>query len=256
MRTILDKNIIIFHHVNFSYSDELIIENADFDIKQGEFVSIIGPNGGGKSTMVKLILGQLKPQTGYVTVFGQKPSESRSRIGYMPQHISFDRKFPITVKEVVAMGIIDRCRFGIFSKASRQKINETLERLDLVDIKNSAFSELSGGQRQRVLIARALVSDPEILILDEPTNNVDPAVASNFYHMLRKLQGDMTIITVSHDLGFVAENVEKVLCVNRKVHIHPVSELNSEIIDEVYGSPHKLIRHDHCHGGHNCNHEA
>ncbi len=242
--------VVNFNCVSFMYEDNTVLDGADFSIGRLEHVSIIGPNGGGKSTLLKLMLGLLQPVKGKVAVLGKSPQEARRQIGYMPQYSQFDTLFPVTVLDVVLMGMVERSGFGGYRKKHKVKALAALAEMGMQDVAKEQFSSLSGGQRQRVLIARAIVGEPEILLLDEPTNNIDPAMEKQFYETVSRLAKRMTVITVSHDLGFVSANVDKVICVNRFVRIHPVADLDSALIDEVYGSPHKIVRHDKCSGGH------
>ena len=249
------KNIIEFKDVDFSYNDHLVIESANFAIHESESVSLVGPNGGGKSTILKMILGQLKPSKGTVTVLGTTPAAARMRIGYMPQFLSYDSKFPISVMDVVLTARIAGKRFGFYSKEDRRLAMDGLEKMQVANLADRQFSDLSGGERQRVLVARALACQPEILLLDEPTANVDPAVEEEFNKILKKLVSEMAIVTVSHDLGFVGRMVDHVICVNRQVQVHPTTELTGELISEIYGSNMHMVRHDHnCHDhdGHGC----
>lgn len=247
--------IIKIKNLNFSYNDNPVLENVNLEIGKGELASIVGPNGGGKTTLLKLILGLLKPVSGTLEVFGMPPEKARREIGYMPQHAQLDPQFPISVLDVVIMGRIDLCGKGIFGGFPRQAVTlakEALAEVGLADHAQKSFSKLSGGQRQRVLIARALCSEPKLLLLDEPTSNIDPRSEENLYATLTELNQKMTILLVSHDLGFVSQIVKSVICVNRQVIIHPTSKINGTIIKEIYGGDFNLIRHDHrCdHTGH------
>jgi zinc transport system ATP-binding protein len=247
--------IINISKLNFSYNDNPVLENVNLEIVKGELASIVGPNGGGKTTLLKLILGLLKPVSGSLEIFGMTPAKARRKIGYMPQHAQLDPQFPISVLDVVLMGQIDLCGKGLFGGFPRRAATlakEALAEVGLAEHTQKSFSELSGGQRQRVLIARALCSEPELLLLDEPTSNIDPRSEENLYATLTKLNRKMTILLVSHDLGFVSQIVKSVICVNRQVIIHPTSKINGTIIKEIYGGDFNLIRHDHrCdHTGH------
>ncbi len=250
-----DSPVIKINQLNFSYHENPVLENVNLEIVKGELASIVGPNGGGKTTLLKLILGLLKPVSGSLEIFGRSPEKSRQKIGYMPQHAQLDPQFPISVLDVVLMGQIDLCSkglFGGFPQPATTLAKEALAEVGLGGYAKKSFSELSGGQRQRVLIARALCIEPELLLLDEPTSNIDPRSEENLYATLTKLNRKMTILLVSHDLGFVSQIVKSVICVNRQVIIHPTSKINGTIIKEIYGGDFNLIRHDHrCdHTGH------
>jgi zinc transport system ATP-binding protein len=231
--------------VSFSYDGFPVLDQVDIEIPQGDFVSVVGPNGGGKTTLLRLILGLVRPNRGTVRVFGEPPEYSRGRIGYLPQHTKFDPTFPVSVMDVVLMGRLGQTKaLGPFSKKDRQIAQSKLEEAGIYQLRNKAFASLSGGQRQRVLIARALASDPEILLLDEPTSHLDRLVEGHFYELLRKLNDRLTIVMVSHDLGFVSQFVKTVLCVKNHVYMHPTSEITGEIINAIYGSPMRIVRHD------------
>ncbi|MFH1830693.1 MAG: ABC transporter ATP-binding protein [Pseudomonadota bacterium] len=236
---------ICLRDVSFSFDDSPVIEGAELCIDELSFVSIVGPNGGGKTTLLKLMLGMLKPTSGTVRIFGKDPKDARRQIGYLPQSAQFDPHFPISVMDVVLTGRLGTSQTGFCCTCVDRSIAEkALDDVGLLETKNKSFSTLSGGQRQRVLIARALACEPRMLMLDEPTANLDRLVESRLYELLTSLSKRLTIILVSHDLGFVSRFVERVVCVNRNVHIHPTSELTSEIINEMYGRDVKLVRHD------------
>lgn len=244
------NSIIKFENVDFAYDSQLVLSDVNFSIGEKEHISVIGPNGGGKSTMLKLMLGLLKPSAGKISMVGKSPETARQLIGYMPQYSQFDSLFPVSVLDVVLMGVVEFSSIGRYKKKYKEMAMKALEELDLADLAERQFSDLSGGQRQRVLIARAIVGEPKLLLLDEPTNNIDPAMEKQLYSTINKLVQRMTVVTVSHDLGFVADSVDRVLCVNRSVHIHPVSALDNNLISNVYGAPHKMVHHDVCEGGH------
>lgn len=246
--------VVCFKGVSFRYGRTLVIEDADFDIYAGESVCVVGPNGGGKSTLLKLMLGLLKPDEGAIHVFGKSATAGRSRVGYVPQHIEFDPLFPVTALDVALMGRLSGSTFGFVSRADRIAAYEALEKMGLAEKAKAPFASLSGGQRQAVLIARALVAKADLLLLDEPTAHVDVAAEERLMRSLKALEDSLTVITVSHDLAFVSRSVPKVVCVNRCVHVHPTSELNSERIRQLYGHDVRMVQHDHehldSHGGH------
>jgi zinc transport system ATP-binding protein len=225
-----DKNIITFENVYFSYNKAPVLENVSFQVKELSSVCILGPNGGGKSTLLKLILGLIKPVSGKIRVLGAPPEKVRRRIGYMPQYTSFDPFFPIRVMDIVLMGRLEQHWLGAYSRKDKEAAWRTLELLSLEDVVNKNFSSLSGGQRQRVLIARALASEPEILLLDEPTANIDPGFEIDLQKTLEILSRKVTILTVSHDVGFVSKQYKNVLCVNRTVIKHPTGKIKGEMI--------------------------
>ena len=237
--------VIELENVWFAYNGSFVLEDVDLLVNERDFLSIVGPNAGGKTTILRLILGLIKPTRGSVKVFGNSPVKARPRIGYMPQHTSLDPLFPVSVLDVVLMGRLGTgTHFGFHKNADREAAAQALKRVELYDIRHRPFSELSGGQSQRVLIARALVSGPELLLLDEPTANVDIAVETELYDLLDQLNKKMTIVLVTHDLGFVSRYVKNVACVNRRVVGHPTCEISGEMINEIYGSDVHIIRHD------------
>ena len=246
--------VVCFDTVSFSYGRSLIVEDADFDIYKGESVCVVGPNGGGKSTLLKLMLGLLTPDAGTVHLFGETTRRARSRVGYVPQHIECDPLFPVSSLDVALMGRLHRGSLGFVSKADRAAALDALDKMGLADQAKQPFASLSGGQRQGVLIARALAAEAELLLLDEPTAHVDVAAEERLMHSLKALGSELTIITVSHDLAFVSRSVPKVVCVNRCVHVHPTTKLTEERIRELYGHEVRMVQHDHehldSHGGH------
>jgi zinc transport system ATP-binding protein len=238
--------VVSIEKLDFAYDGRAVLAGVNLKIREHEFVSIVGPNGGGKSTLLKLILGLLHPQKGSVKVFGEAPERARPRIGYLPQHAHHDPQFPTTCIEVVLMGRLGaRVSLGPFKKKDKEKAREALENVGLADLAGRSFSDISGGQRQRVLIARALVAEPELLLLDEPTSHIDVVAVNEFYELMEKINERLTIAIVSHDIGFVSSRIESVVCVNREVVVHPTSELTGETLQEIYGTDIRLVRHDH-----------
>lgn len=245
-------SIIKIEKMRFAYYNEIpVLEDVNLEILANRSACIVGPNGGGKTTLLKLILGLLHPTSGKIEVFGSTPEKARTKIGYVPQYTAFDPMFPVSVMDVALMGRMEKHRFGFYSKADREKVLEIFDEIGASNLKDRSFSELSGGQRQRILIARALVSDPGLLLLDEPTANIDPAVEEQIFDILRKLENKLTILTVTHDLGFVSSIFQTAICVNRKIVIHPTSQMTGERIQEIYGRKIRMIHHDHDCGGHN-----
>jgi len=241
-----DVPVVSLEHVFFSYNGLSVLENVSMTLCERDFLCVVGPNAGGKTTLLRLIMGLEKPVRGTVRIFGQPPEKVRERIGYMPQHVRLDPQFPVNVADVVLMGRLGTThRFGPYSTADKTAAEEALRNVEMADLRNRPFAELSGGQRQRVLIARALVSDPDLLLLDEPTANVDAVIETELYDLLQQLNERVTIILVTHDLGFVSRYVKSVACVNRQVVVHPTSEITGEMINEIYGCDMRMVRHDH-----------
>jgi len=226
------------------YDDVSVLESIALSVFQHDFLGIIGPNGGGKSTLLKVILGLVKPFRGSVSVFGQPPEQSRSQIGYVAQHYAFDRDFPVSVWEVVMMGRYGKT--GLFRRYSRNDwaaVEKTLIRVGMLNYRNEQIGRLSGGQQQRVFIARALVTEPKLLLLDEPTASIDPAMQTQFYEMLQDLKQSLAIVMVSHDVGAVSVYVDKIACLNRQLFYHGSKEITPEVLEATYQCPVQLIAH-------------
>jgi len=226
------------------YDGVAALEGVSIAIEEKDFIGIIGPNGGGKSTLLKVMLGLLEPSRGKVEILGLPPKKNASKIGYVAQYRSFDRNFPINVWNVVLMGRLKHA--GLlrgYRKEDFQAAAEALERVEMLDLKERHISELSGGQQQRVLIARALVTEPKLLLLDEPMSNVDSAVQTGFYDLLAQLNEQMAIIMVSHDISAVSLHVKKVACLNKKLYYHGTGQLTSEDLEATYQCPVELIAH-------------
>jgi zinc transport system ATP-binding protein len=220
--------------VSFSYSKEKVLKNITFSVQKGEFVAIIGPNGGGKSTLVKLIMGELKPDSGEIKLFGEEPKDVASRVGYVPQNTDVNLNFPIRVIDVVMMGnlnkhnthrtLLDRVLPFRYSEGEKRCAFSTLEKVGMEEFLYRNIGELSGGQRQRVMIARALCSHPEILILDEPTSSIDIEGQKQIFSLLKELNQEITILVVSHDIATIANYSNKIIYINRESFYHDLSE--------------------------------
>lgn len=238
----MPEKIVAFSDVDFAYAETQILESVSFEVEKGSFVSVIGPNGGGKTTLVKLMIGLLQPTHGKIRLFGKQPQQSRRRVGYVPQYTTFDPQFPITVMDIVLMGRLGRL-MGFYTKQDRRKAREALETVDLAQVSRSQFSKLSGGQRQRILIARALATEPDILVLDEPTSNVDVGVELRLSTLMEELNKSLTVILITHDLGFASSLVDTLLCVNKRAFIHPTSEVTEEMIRNLYDADVRYVEH-------------
>ena len=206
--------VIGLEKVSFKYDQDWILKDIDLSVKKKDFLGIVGPNGGGKTTLLKIILGLLKPSKGKVRTSGV--------ISYVPQYLTFDKYHPVSVEDVVLMGLLDKMSAGlIHSKQNHEKANDIMDTMGILGVKNKRFGELSGGQRQRVLIARAVINGPDILILDEPTANIDKAAQETVQRLLVKLNEKITLLMVSHHFDFITSDVNKVICVDKTMHIHP-----------------------------------
>jgi len=236
------STVIDIKDVSLSYGQISVLRNVCLQIGAEEFFGIIGPNAAGKSTLLKVLLGLIKPDRGTVKVFGDEPEKSRSRIGYVPQHPGFRRDFPITVAEVVKLG-----QLGSAHSLTELpvKLKAAMDAVALHDIAGRQIATLSGGQLQRVLIARALACAPEILILDEPTANIDLRAEEDIFSLLKQYNKHMTIIVVSHDIGFISGYVHRVACLNRTLVCHRTEDISGKTIEQLYGAPIKMIDHHH-----------
>lgn len=248
-----NPSAVSIQDVNFQIGNQKILENITFSIPQGEYVGIIGPNGGGKTTLLKIILGLTKATSGKVTILGkssQRP-EVKRRIGYVPQKASqADAQFPATVEEVVRSGRTPKIGLFHYLKAKdKAAVKKALEISGIYHLRQRLMSKLSGGERQKVYIARALAAEPDILILDEPTIAIDVASQDQFYQFLgslNKLQ-KLTVIIVSHDIDVVAKEVSSVVCLNRGLVCHgtPAQFIKDEYLEKLYGKKVKFILHGH-----------
>ncbi|CAO0824847.1 putative metal transport system ATP-binding protein CPn_0542/CP_0210/CPj0542/CpB0563 [Desulfarculales bacterium] len=230
----------------FAYNGEQVLSGVNLTVAPRDFAAVVGPNGGGKTTLLKLILGLLTPSAGRLLVLSQPPASARTRIGYMPQHPKMDYSFPVTVQDVVLMGRLG-CGGGLgrYRRADHQAARRALGQVGLADLNDRPFHDLSGGQRQRVLIARALAGEPRLLLLDEPTANVDVRGEREVFELLKELNQSIAVVVVSHDLGFVSPYVQNVICVNRRVVSHPTSQVTGQVIADIYGGEVNMVRHDH-----------
>ncbi len=227
--------IIEIKSLDFAYNGEVVLEDVNLIVRQKDFVAIIGPNGGGKTTLLKLVLGLLTPLKGTIRVDGKFPQEASPCIGYVPQDVHMNRSFPITAIDVVLMGKLDpKERLSRRSTANRREALAALERMEMAAHADKKIGLLSGGQRQRVFIARALITKPKLLILDEPTASIDTKGQADFYRLLKELNQDITVLVVSHDLLVVSRYVKSVACVNKKLHYHDQAEITGEMLETMY----------------------
>ena len=207
----------------FKYDKEWVLENINFELEDKEFMAIIGPNGGGKTTLLKLLLGFLTPTKGEIKIYNKPPKENREIIGYVPQHTNFSLDLPITVFDIVLQGRLKKGKF-FYSKEDKEKAKEILNSLNIYNLANKKIKDLSGGQRQKVLIARALVSEPKILMMDEPTSAIDPKGQKEILDMIESF--NITRIVVSHDIKILLRNVDKIAYIHKKAIIHEGPKLN------------------------------
>lgn len=243
-------------NLNFNVRGQSILSNISLEIYNGEYVAIIGPNGGGKTTLIRILLGLDTPTEGSVKLYGKKITNFKewSKIGYVPQRASLvDENFPATVEDIVNMGRVSkRSFFKGMSEEDKNAVKDAMIKMDVLKLKNKMVGILSGGQRQRVMIARALASNPEILILDEPNTGVDMVSQKNFYALLAKLnrEENITIVFITHDIGVIADDIGRLFTINQKATIcnNPKEALSCEDMSELYGIEAHLIhnhRHEH-----------
>ena len=230
--------------VSFAYDHQPVLVDVDLIVAENELLGLIGPNGGGKSTLIKLAAGLLKPDSGTVRVCGRSPSAARQEIGYVPQFAGFERDFPITVAQAVQLGRLGSG--GLRWRADdRHAADRAMAETRLEALQNRPISDLSGGELQRVLIARALAGEPKLLLLDEPTSNLDQRAEEDILLLLARLSERMAVILVTHDVGFVAGGVQRVACVNRTLLCHDTRGLTGDAIEALYGHSVRLVHHDH-----------
>lgn len=247
------KNCLEVKNINFKYGQSPVLENISFDVEEGDYLGVIGPNGGGKTTLLKIILGLLKPDTGKVLLFGKNIEQlkDRSSIGYVPQKSSQSEVlYPATVEEIVKSG--RTARVGLFKKFSpedRDAVARAMKITDIAKYKDRLITHLSGGERQKVFIARALAGSPKILILDEPTVAVDIAAQEKFYNFLSNLNRKLglTIVFVTHDVDVITKEAKTILCLNRALVCHGCSRdiMVDEYLEKIYGKKVKHVTHEH-----------
>jgi len=241
---ISESPVISIRNLSAGYEDELILQNVNLDVYANDFIGIIGPNGGGKTTLLKVILGLLPPQQGEVRVLGMDLHRARQYIGYVPQFVVANRSFPISAWDTVSLGLLSDWKpFRHFTTDEEERIKDALSVVGMFNLRDKPMSEFSGGQRQRIFIARALVSDPKILLLDEPTASIDPSVTQDIYELLSLLNQKLAIVLVSHDMLAVSSFTKTIACLNRKLIYHSSKELTTEMVDSIYGCPIDLIAH-------------
>ena len=248
-------------HLTKRYLTNAALSDVSFQLPEGHIMGLLGPNGGGKTTLLKLMLGLLKADSGRLRIFSQSPHEASHRIGYVPQDVHINKNFPISALDVVLMGRLKPGRgWSRHSQQDRQAALNALAQVEMKKFYDHRIGELSGGQKQRVFVARALVTDPQLLFLDEPTASIDTKGQNEFYSLLKELNQTITIIVVSHDLMVISGYIKSVICVNQRLHYHGHAELTGEMIEMMYdctaeetcpveliahGLPHRVLhKHD------------
>lgn len=237
--------VISCRDVTYTIEGRPVLDRVSFTVGKGELYAIIGPNGGGKTTLLRIILGLLTPDRGEVTIFSRPPGEVRSRIGYVPQFRTFDFRYPITVEEMVLSGRLSLSPglFARYTGSDRSLATEALDRMGIGHLKDREISALSGGEQQRAVIARALVGRPDLLILDEPMVSVDTPTEVRIFDLFDSLKGQVTVLLVTHDIGAISSRVTKVACLNRGIYTHDTAEITEDMIQSAYHCPVDLIAH-------------
>jgi zinc transport system ATP-binding protein len=238
------KKILEIKNLSAGYDESIVLKNINFQVNETDFIGIIGPNGGGKTTLIKSILGVIKPISGSILYhFPGKPKDFRRYIGYLPQQNVIDKKFPISVREVVLSGLTSQKNLIFrFSGQEKRKADELIEKSGLSSISRNPIGELSGGQLQRVFLARAVISNPHLLILDEPSTYVDNRSEFEFYETLKELNKGIAILLVSHDIGTISSYIKTIACVNLHLHYHASNEISPEELS-IYNCPVDIIAH-------------
>lgn len=236
------SKLLEIKNITVSYSSKIVLENATFSVFENDFIGIIGPNGGGKTTLLKAILGLVQPASGQI-VFHGKMKERGTKIGYLPQVNKFDNRFPISVYEVILSGLVNHnnWRSGLL-RNGKAKVDNILHQLGIESIAQKPIGELSGGQMQRAFLGRAIISEPKLLVLDEPDTYVDNQFESELYRKLKELNKEMAILLVSHDVGTISAHVKSIACVNRELHYHPSNIISPEQL-KSYNCPIQIITH-------------
>jgi zinc transport system ATP-binding protein len=240
----MKKEIVKLKEVSVEFEGNTVLHDHNLTVYDDDFIGIIGPNGGGKTTLLKVILGLVKPSHGEVEVFGTSPERARNHIGYVPQMMEVERDFPISVRDTVFMGrLVHKGFLRGHNKSDYEQVDRALDIVEMSDMKNRKTGALSGGERQRVMIARALASEPRLLLLDEPTASIDPKLKTDIYELLNSLKKQMAIILVTHDIGVISSHVDKVACLNCQLYYHDSKEIPKETLETVYQCPVDIIAH-------------
>ncbi|MCD7899577.1 MAG: metal ABC transporter ATP-binding protein [Bacteroides sp.] len=241
----MNKNrLITLEKISAGYEGKTVLYDVDLTVYDRDFLGIIGPNGGGKTTLIKVILGLLKPTGGYIRFYENNKTMNSLRMGYLPQYNSIDRKFPISVEEVILSGLNSRkSLISRFTQQQREKVQQVISRMGLDGLGKRAIGQLSGGQLQRALLGRAIVSDPQVVILDEPNTYIDKQFEARLYELLTEINKDCAIILVSHDIGTVLQNVKSIACVNETLDFHPDTGITEEWLEKNFHCPIEVLGH-------------
>jgi zinc transport system ATP-binding protein len=240
----LPSEVIAIQHLWAGYEQEPILEDITLSVRARDFIGLIGPNGSGKTTLFRVLLGLLPPMRGSVSIMGMSVRKGRRYMGYVPQHVEFDQAFPISVWDVVMLGRLGQRRLlQPYTIQDQHYVREALEQVEMLHLRDRPLRALSGGQRKRIYIARALASQPSILLLDEPMAGIDPHTETHLYDLLTQLNQHITILMISHDIGAIARCVKTIGCLNRRLVYHADNQLTQEMLDIVYQCPVDLIAH-------------
>ena len=240
------NSIIQINGLSAGYDGKTVLHQVDLTVYERDFLGIIGPNGGGKTTLIKCILGLHRPQEGHIRFYKEGREVPEINMGYLPQYNSIDRKFPISVYEVVLSGLSrQKPLLGRYNARHHEQVRRIIARMGLEGLEKRAIGELSGGQLQRTLLGRALVSNPEVVILDEPNTYIDKQFETKLYSLLEEINRECAIVLISHDIGTILQNVKSVACVNGTLDYHPDTEVSPEWLGEHFGCPIELVGHGH-----------
>ena len=238
------NTIIQINGVSAGYEGKNVLSKVDLKVYERDFLGIIGPNGGGKTTLIKCILGLHRPNEGNIRFYKAGKEVPEIKMGYLPQYNTIDKKFPISVYEVILSGLSkQKSLFRRYNDEHHESVRQMIVRMGLEGLEHRAIGELSGGQLQRTLLGRALVSNPEVVILDEPSTYIDKRFETKLYSLLEEINQERAIILVSHDIGTVLKNVKTIACVNEMVHYHPHTEVPTEWLEEHFGCPIEMLGH-------------
>lgn len=231
-------------HISASYGEKVVLKNISLTVTDRDFLGIIGPNGGGKTTLIKTILGLKKISAGHIRFYHKGQQSDHITMGYLPQYNSIDKKFPISVYETILSGLGgQKSLFTPFSQKDYDQVDNVIGRMGLRGLEKRSVGELSGGQLQRALLGRAVVSNPDVVILDEPSTYIDKRFEAKLYELLEEINQDCAIILVSHDIGTVLQNVKSIACVNETLHYHPDTEISVDWLEKNFNCPIELLGH-------------
>lgn len=258
------NKLIELKNIQAAYDQKVVLRDVNLSIYEHDFLGVIGPNGGGKTTLMRVILGLLKPISGEICFFQNNQPVPQLTIGYLPQYSQIDKKFPISVREVIFSGLYrEKPLFGGYSASQKERVAEVITQMGLEGLEKRQIGELSGGQLQRVLLGRAIVQHPQVVILDEPSTYLDMRFEERLYRLLTDINRESAIVLVSHDIGTILQNVKTVACVNETLDYHPDTHVSGQWLEEKFGCPIELLGHGHlphrilaCHHGPNLLHRS